>query len=162
MNFIDLEKLNIKREYNFVTKELVVELTTADTIFDLKEKFRTALNYFFDKTAIETYFDVKLITSDEAKNIDDADAFFTTAVNVFTSVFLDEMCIKPNQGRARERRLGVPESLQTISASMSLIKKNINMQTYCDRFNLSIDWDNGGLEYHYTLVPQRGDEDYDN
>lgn len=166
MKFVDLEKLKIINEYNFVTKELGLELSKADTIFDIKEKVRSALSGFFTPSQIETYFHITLtITAADGEsfdNIDDADAFFTTVVNVFTAVFLDEMCVKPYTGRPRERRLDVPEKLKMASISMSLLKKNVNMKTYCNRFNIGIEWTNNGIDYRYSMLPQKGDEDNDN
>ena len=162
MKFVDLEKLKIVREHNFATKEIGLILNHADTIFDIKEKIRRMLEDAFVRTKIETYFHVYLTTDEEIKDLDDADAFFTTVVNIFTAVFLDEMCIQPHIGRARERRLDVPENLKVATVNMSLLKKNINMQTYCDRFNIGIEWYNNSMEYQYNMVPQREDEDYDN
>ena len=162
MNFIDLEKLKITKEYNFVTIESDVQLDTADTVFVLKEKIRAALDYKFDRTAIETLYVINMTTAAPITDIDEADSFFTTVANVFSSVFLDMMCIQPHAGRKRERRLDVPEELKVASVNMSLLKKNVNMQTYCDRFNLVIEWQNGDMDYHYTMVPQRGDDEYDN
>ena len=162
MKFVDLEKLKIVREHNFATKEIGLVLNHADTIFDIKEKVRCLLEDFFVQTKIEVYFHVYLTTDETIKDLDDADAFFTTFVNIFTAVFLDEMCIKPHIGRARERRLDVPDTLKVATVNMSLLKRNINMKTYCDRFNIGIEWYNDGMEYQYNMVPQREDEDYDN
>lgn len=159
MKFVDLEKLKLIDDYSFITKELDLELTNADTIFDIKSKTRSVVEYLFDKTAIETLVKINLVMPEPIANLDDADAFFTTAVNVITSVVLDSMCIQPHKGRTRERRLDVPENLKVINVNMSLLKKCINMQTYCDRFNLVVDWTNNNMEYHYTMITQRGDEE---
>lgn len=159
MKFVDLEKLKLVNDYNFITKEFDLELTNADTIFDIKSKTRSAVEYLFDQTALETHIKVNLSLSEPIADLDDADAYFTTAVNVITSVILDSICIQPHKGRTRERRLDVPENLKVINANMSLLKKCINMQTYLNRFNISVDWTNNNIDYHYTMITQRGDEE---
>ena len=163
MNFIDLEKLKIDRQYNFTTTELGLTLSEADTIFVIKEKIRAELDYKMDSmtNAVPTLFLIDIETDKSIDNIDDADAFFTTAVNVIASVVLDSLCVQPHKGRPRERRLDVPEKLKVAHVNMSLLKKCINMKTYCDRFNLIIKWKNNNDDYHYGLVPQKGDEQND-
>lgn len=165
MYFVNLDTLKIEKHYNFKTKELDLELSPQDTIFDMKEKARNVLDHFFEETAIDTFFRVD-IQCGPINDPEDAEAFFTTVVNVFSAVFFDCMCIP--KGRMRERRLDVPENLKTIATNMSLLKRAINMQTYYKSFHLQIDWANpvtngilSDIYYSYDLVPQ-GDVQNDN
>lgn len=158
MKFVDLEKLKLISEHNYVTKEIAIELNASDTVFEIKNQTRSALDYMFDKTAIETLINITLHTKKTVDNLDDADAFFTTAVNIIISVVLDSLCVQPHKGRPRERRLDVPEKLKVANVSMSLLKKCVNTQTYLDRFNIHITWQNNGMDYHYNMLTPKGDQ----
>lgn len=163
MYFVNLKTLEIEKHFNYKTKELELSLLPTDTIFDIKEKSRNILDHFFDETELETFFHLDL-TSGPINDPEDAEAFFTTAVNVFSAVFFDCMCIP--KGRNRERRLDVPENLKVLATNMSLVKRAINMQTYYNSFHLQIDWVNpvtngivSDIYYTYELVPQGEHDD---
>jgi hypothetical protein len=165
MYFVNLDKLKIEKHYNFKTKEFDLILSPEDTIFDMKEKARNVLDNVFEETSIETFFKID-IQCGPINDPEDAESFFTTAVNVFSAVFFDCMCIP--KGRNRERRLDVPDNLKVISTNMSLLKRAINMQTYYNAFHLQIDWVNpvtngivSDIYYTYDLIPQ-GDKENDN
>lgn len=160
MKFVDLEKLKIISEHNYITKDIIIELNPSDTVFDIKNQTRSALEDIFNKTAIETLINITLNTKETIHSLDDADAFFTTAVNIIISVVLDSICVQPHKGRPRERRLDVPEKLKVANVSMSLLKKCVNTQTYFDRFNISIAWQNNDIDYHYNMLTPKG-EQYD-
>lgn len=165
MNFIDLEKLKITSEYNYVTKELSLQISPAAKLSEIREVARSSIMNALEKTKIETLYEITINTDEEVESLDDADAFFTTSVNIVGAIFLDLMCASPHTGRARERRLDVPEKLKIVQTNMSMLKRAVNMQTYCDRFNLVIKWvaKVGGnlIDYQYSMVPQKGDNDRD-
>ena len=162
MYFVDFEKLKFNRTGNYRTKELSLSLAASDTVIQVKEKTREALEYFFEETNIETLFDISL-DNIVFEDLEEADIFFTYAVNIISAIFLDSICLK--KPRARERRLDVPVKLKELASSLSLIKHLVNMTSYYDRFNLMIHWtaEINGVEheYHYTLVPQ-GENENDN
>lgn len=165
MYFVNLHTLKIEKHFNYKTKDIDLHLLPTDTIFNIKEKSRNVLDNLFDETEIETFFHIDLKCG-PINDPEEADAFFTTAVNVFSAVFFDCMCVP--KGRSRERRLDVPENLKQLATNMSLVKRAINMQTYYNSFHLQIEWINpvtngvvSDIYYRYDLVPQ-GDEDNDN
>ena len=50
------------------------------------------------------------------------------------------------------------EKLKVANVSMSLLKKCVNTQTYFDRFNISICWQNNDIDYHYNMLTPKGDQ----
>ena len=165
MNFIDLEKLKIITEHNYSTKELDLQMSPAAKLSEIREITRSSIAPIIEKTKIEMLYEITINTDEKVESLDDADAFFTTTVNIIGAIFLDLMCASPHTGRARERRLDVPEKLKVVQTNMSMLKRAVNMQTYCDRFNLIIKWvakvGDGLVDYQYTMVPQKGDDNHD-
>ena len=129
-------------------------MTQAETIFDIKEKARQALSYFFEPCAIECNYEIIIQRDVE----EDAEEFFLTAVNVISAIFFD--VITTSKGRKRERRLDVPEQLKVLKTNMSLLKRAINAQTQCDVFNLTITWpQKDGSVLTYGLVSQSKEDE---
>ena len=64
MKFIDLERLKLVSEHNYITKDIAIELSASDTVFDIKNKTRSALEDIFNKTAIETLINITLNTKE--------------------------------------------------------------------------------------------------
>ena len=154
MRFVDLNTLKITKGYNFKTKATEIDLTQAETIFDIKEKARQALSYFFEPCAIECNYEIIIQRDVE----EDAEEFFLTAVNVISAIFFD--VITTSKGRKRERRLDVPEQLKVLKTNMSLLKRAINAQTQCDVFNLTITWpQKDGSVLTYGLVSQSKEDE---
>lgn len=165
MYFIDLEKLGIKKGGLYKTKELTIDLGNSNNIFEIKQIIRDSLNYFFEETSIETLFKIQLEGGNHITDLDEADAYFITVVNIFSAIFFDSLCIP--KGRPRERRLDVPEELKKSAVSLSLLKKAINYQTYYQRLNLSITWsieifvegEKKIFDFKYDLIPEAAEND---
>jgi hypothetical protein len=155
MKFINLEKLKITKAGLYKTKEVNIDLQESNTVFEIKQHIRDSFDYLFEETALETLFDITIEGGAHVNSIEDADAYFTTVVNILTAIFFDSICIP--KGRPRERRLDVPENLKTVAASLSLLKKAINSQTYYNKFNLTVDWEahigEEVFDFHYDLIP---------
>lgn len=166
MKFIDLEKLKVVKESWFKTKEIEVALNSQNTIFEMKELFRNALKPFFQEdVSLATHFCLKIENDELIKDLDAADGFFTTAVNVFCAVLFEQLC--KTTGRIRERRLDVPENLRVAAINLSLLKRAINYTTYYNCFTISAEWgcnlmaDEGSqwCDFYYDLLPEVDDND---
>lgn len=158
MQFVDLDKIKIRKAYNFKTNELEIDLNNTATIFDIKERTRQAFNYFVESSGIENYYNVILNRQiNESDDSEEIECYFLTAVNIISAVFFDVMCT--TKGRPRERRLDVPENLKVLKTNMSLLKRAINAQTLVDCFNLTICWSTPFGELIYELVPQSKEEE---
>lgn len=72
---------------------------------------------------------------DGAPETIDADDFLHM-VNMILAFFFKELCL--DKGRNREHRMDVPENFKGLHASLASLKKAVNLQTKCNRFNISI------------------------
>lgn len=162
MYFLDLKDLKISKAYNFHTEELYIDVDANDNLIQMSQKIKQSIPNFEKEVELETFIDVLLTISNCGGDTALIDDVFTCATNVILST-LKEKLIKPNEGRARERRLDVPENLKVVNADMSLVKKLINHATWLNRFNVNITLcgdESSSLLYAFELVPQ-GDE-YEN
>lgn len=157
MKFVDFDKLKIISEHYYNTKLFDLELDVVDRVLDIKTKLADAIekdSTFKTPSAMTTLMQVDICAPAKGEEEED-EAFFTTVVNIVSSMLLESICIQPNTGRSRERRLDVPDKLRGISANMSLLKRCINLQTIFDRVNISINWydsKEGDLIYTYNMI----------
>ena len=152
MRFLDLDKLQVIKEYNFSTLAETIKVTDNMPMTQVKNLTRELCEKLFysDFIKIETFFDIQL----EADFKDNFEEQFEAFINVFTATFFDFICT--TGGRKRERRLDVPERLkEKVRVSTSALKKAINYQTLIDKFNLRVTYfaADGGL-YIYDLIDQ--------
>ena len=155
MQFVDLDKIKIKKSYSFKTNELEIDLNNTITIFDIKERVRQSFNYFIEESGIENYYQINIDKTDLQD--DDLEGYFITVVNIISAIFFDMMCT--TKGRPRERRLDVPEHLKVLKTNLSLLKRAINAKTLVDSFNLCICWNINDEQFVYELVPQSKEEE---
>lgn len=158
MQFVDLDKIKIRKAYNFKTNELDIDLNDTVTIFDIKERTRQSFNYFIEPSGIENYYNISINRAvSPSDDYEDIEGYFLTAVNIISAIFFDMMCT--TKGRPRERRLDVPENLKVLKTNMSLLKRAINAKTLVDCFNVTICWSTPFGELIYELVPQSKEEE---
>lgn len=152
MRFLDLDKLQVIKEYNFSTLTDTIKVSDNMPLSQVKELTKQMCQRLFYSNfiKIETFFDIQL----EADFSDNFEEQFESFINVFTATFFDFICT--SGGRKRERRLDVPERLkEKVRVSTSALKKAINYQTLIDKFNLRVTYfsADGGL-YIYDLIDQ--------
>lgn len=141
MLFIDLNKLRVVKDYRFQTYEIELSLgsttAAAKMLAQLREACRTLCA---DTPAIAASYVINI----DIPNIDEAT--FVTIVNLAAIAFFDAQV--QNGGRARERRLDIPESLHGVHVSAAQLKRAINALTKVNVFNLTV---NCG-DLHYMMV----------
>jgi hypothetical protein len=150
MLFINLDKLKIHKGYNFhtFTTEINDDQFLVGTIAHMKDAVEIALNKSFETLpSIDTVYEI--ILSGEGEANDDEAADFVVAINVIMSAFFNRIC--QNKGRARERRLDVPNTLKTLKCNLSLVKNAINSATLIDNFNVIIKY----KDLTYYLADER-------
>lgn len=153
MFFIDLKKLKIVKDYRPATWEFDVSLPIDVPALEVKHAVQNAIQELkrqFQDTplAIDYVFNIM-----KPVEVDDEEEFYSL-VNVFLLAFTEYFCL--DQGRPRERRLDVPDTLKSsVNCSRSLLKKMINAQTIRDIFNVTINWN----DLHFTLVDGKDEED---
>ncbi len=139
--FIDLEKLKITKTYNYLTKVIEptqeIDLHTI-SLFDFAAIFQAETVKVLETldSNTETCFLYRFNTADEKADEEEVELFIS-AINAIVGVFLRSI-IMPDQGRPRERRLGIPEAFNCINASKGLLRETINHKTLIDRFNIKI------------------------
>lgn len=137
MLFIDLSKLRVVKDYRFQTYETGLSLEStaaAKMLAQLREVCRTLCA---ETPAIAASYVINI----DMPNIDEVT--FITIVNLATIAFFDAQV--QNGGRARERRLDIPESLHGVHVSAAQLKRAINAPTKADVFNLIVNC--GDLHY---------------
>jgi hypothetical protein len=137
MLFLNLDKLKINKSYQYQTKSTVIgdesllQGTIAQIGFAAKNGLQEVLD---DMPAIECVYEF-IVNGDGVATEDEA-ADFISVVNIVLGAFFNRIC--QDKGRARERRLDVPENLKALKVNMSILKKAINSATIIDNFNIII------------------------
>lgn len=137
MLFISLDKLKLHKAYNYHTYTIEIDDTNylSGTIGQMKVAAENALSEAFEVLpAIDSVYEVVIVGEGDATGEEAED--FVSAINIITRAFFSR--ILKNEGRARERRLDVPEKLKVLKANMSIIKEAVNSKTLIDNFNLVI------------------------
>lgn len=147
MLFLNLDKLKIHKSYRHQT--FTVEINepglVTGAIGHMKVAAENALHESFDVLpAIDALYEITICGDGEA-NDEEIDGFLS-ATTIITRAFFSRILIK--EGRARERRLDVPENLKVMNANMSIIKEAVNSKTLIDNFNLHIVY----KDLHYWLI----------
>ena len=88
MQFIDLDKLKIRKVYNFKTTELWIDLNDIETIIEMKEAARQAFKAYITESGVENYYSIQI----DKEVCEDPESYFITAVNVISAVFFDSIC----------------------------------------------------------------------
>ena len=134
MLFIDLKKLKIVKDFHYNTVEREIKFNLDESVVAQSD----ALIGIFQEMIKPSPLAVSYIVDIQGEGLasDDEAYYFITAVNAICSIFFANM-IKED-GRKREHRFDVPENLQIIKTSRSIMKKAINQQTINDVFNLTI------------------------
>ena len=148
MQYIDLDKLKIRKVYNFKTTELWIDLNDIETIIEMKEAARQAFKAYITESGVENYYSIQI----DKEVCEDPESYFITAVNVFSAVFFDSICT--TKGRPRERRLDVPEQLKVAKTNMSMLKRAVNAQTIVNTFNFTINWSISGEDFGFNLLQE--------
>lgn len=155
MRFLYLTDIKVKKEFNYSTITLDLEISFNDGLKTMQEKAQKVLKPLFsrDVTALETLFYINLIVTDAPSDSGEKEDFFLTFTNVFMAEFFNNICL--DAGRPRERRLDVPERLKAASnISCSLLKQAVNSKTVFDTFNVQIEWNDNGSILGYNLIDQ--------
>ena len=87
MQFIDLDKLKIRKVYNFKTTELWIDLNDIETIIEMKEAARQAFKAYITESGVENYYSIRI----DKEVCEDPESYFITAVNVISAVFFDSI-----------------------------------------------------------------------
>lgn len=156
MRFIDLKSLKVVRDYVCKTQEVEIDLPNQREIpiKTIQELVYAALSDKYIKTELAVEYKIIFTTPKDffdfdEENIDDGYDIFTSMVNITLAIFFNNFIL--DEGRKRERRLDVPESLKKYArVNFSLLKKAINTKTYSDKFHLTIEWG----RYTYQLLDQ--------
>lgn len=94
---------------------------------------------------------------DDAKTCSPDD--FVTLVNLLNSNFLGKNILQLNseKGRARERRLDVPDNLLGVHTTRRILKNLLNEQTLVDKFNVQIRFNDTSAynTFVYNLVDKQ-------
>ena len=138
MLFVDLVNFKIKKEFQFQNIAILVSLPKKFTLQDVKNAVDARLPKLFElKPVIGCNYEIFIKTADgEEPATEEQACDFLTIVNVATACFFAQFVEK--EGRQRERRLDVPESLKALKVNMTLLKRAINHKTKADLFNLII------------------------
>ena len=146
LTYVDLKDLKVKTinlDEEIITKGTHIDVPKDLSISTLSSLIKPAVkNLVADLNENKIYnFAFDLLGEIEEEE-------FESAVNVILAAFF-EMMISSKLGRARERRLDVPENLKKeVNCNMSLLKRAINYKTVVDRFQLTI----GCRSLQYILV----------
>lgn len=162
MFFIDFNKKDITKEFNFHTVEIDVNLPSVEIgLKQLRELVHAQLAADLRPSPNATWYDIKVgieqnIYVDELSDIDKIDDFFLTLVNTINADLFKQ--ITSAEKRAGEYRLDVPLKLkQYVRASLTTLKEPVNYQTANDIINISITLDSRNTvlgEYHFDLIDQ--------
>lgn len=146
--FLNLNSLKVVIATNeeIITKGVVVNISENMSISALGTIMREAVkNLVADVNDDKVYNFAIGVQTDRYGELNEEE--FESAVNCALTYFFDALVGR--EGRARERRLDVPEHLKrNINCNMSLLKRAINYQTLVNNFQLEI----VGRGFIYNLV----------
>ena len=147
MLFIDLNKLKIIKEFNFLNYQGYIKLNKEDSMLKNTAIIKEVCTKLCEeKPAIGACYRIELDVNDATEED------FIGLVNLTTAVFFE--CFVKTGGRSRERRLDIPEKLTCAHISAGLLKRAVNTKTVTDVFNLVIDCG----DFHYIMLDTKETE----
>lgn len=146
MLFIDLEQLDIIESQDYRTIQINVALDSNNAAAEIKAQLDKACKSVTDFAATE--WPIQYIINIDCPKIKMDD--FITICNLATMSFFAAMVTEG--GRARERRLDIPTTMQKVHVSAGLLKRAINTKTVVNKFNLYIQCD----KCLYKMVDEKG------
>ena len=135
MLFIDLNKLKIIKEFNYKTQASEINLSFKDSFMSQSKMVVDYMQQLIIPSGLAISYDIT-INSNGGVASDEETEEFISIVNFLISVFFANMI--QEDGRKREHRFDVPEKLQPVKVSRSIMKKAVNQKTINDIFNLTI------------------------
>ncbi len=140
MYFINLNKLDIDKEYQYDTRLIhcempqnLADIQISDLAKEFKDQFELAIGD--TQTNLPTDFRLELDAEGEATD-EEIESFLSVANVALSALFAANIIVET--GRQREYRLAVPEKLAVANVSLSLLKRAINHQCHFNIFNLHI------------------------
>ena len=138
LDYLDLKELEVKTisiDEQIITKGMSVKIDDNMSISELSLISKEAAKILIEDLEADKIYNFGFdILSDNGVLSEET---FETLVNLLLAAFFNEIIGK--DGRARERRLDVPDNLkETVHCSRSMLKSAINHRTLVDRFQLSI------------------------
>ena len=151
MLFVNLDKMIIEDIDVAMTQTVETNITinADESVMYNQMVIQNACDLLFEQQTDDKPTVYKINLKNDEK-ITDED--FIGLVNLINAVFFNKFIIL-SKGRARERRLDIPDSLRSVHVSGGLLKRAINYATKCDIFNLVITYGNYiHEEYYYILA----------
>lgn len=163
MFFIDFNKKNIVKEFNFHTIEIELNLPSVQMgLKQLYEMIHTQLAAALRPSPNATWYNISInladqIFIDEPRDAEQADDFFLTVVNTINADLFKQITMADKR-RKGEYRLDVPPKIkQYVRTSLTMLKDPTNYETSNDIINISISLDTHNSllgEYHFDLIDQ--------
>lgn len=165
MKILNLDKIKIEDDNDVRFLGLTCDLTTKDfeslksldlATIKAAERMANVLN----QTTVDKNKSYLICFNfeycDDDTNLRSPDDFITL-VNLLNSNFLGKNLLQLNseKGRARERRLDVPDNLLGVHTTRRILKNLLNEQTLVDRFNVQIRFND---VFVYNLVDKQSVE----
>lgn len=150
MLFVDLDKLKITKNYNFLTESRVIgdSQLLQGTLAQVKDAVKIASQEMLaTKPAIECVYNFVIEGEGEASEDEAAD--FLVVVNAIIGSFFSVLV--KSEARERQYRLDVPARLKGLKINYGTLKKAVNNQTMTDVFNLTVEY----KDLKYVLVDEK-------
>ena len=143
MYFANFRTLKIEKDYNYLTKNIPLELHNGMSIKEVQSVISAALkDVDLEKTELGVLYKFEIKdANDKFKPANEAemqgclDLLYTVA-NI--AVPLTFAALKTGKGYPRERRLGVPDRLKPLHTSYSSVKSACNDEMITPKLNIVI------------------------
>lgn len=138
LTYLDLEELEIKTislDEQIITKGMNVKIDDNMSVSELSLISKAAAKTLIQELETDKIynFGFDILSNNGILSTET----FETLVNFLLAAFFNELTTK--DGRARERRLDVPDNLkENVHCSRSMLKNAINHRTIVDKFQLEI------------------------
>ena len=144
MYFANFRTLKIEKDYNYLTKNIPLELHNGMSIKEVQSVISAALkDVDLEKTELGVLykFEIKDTNNEFSRPTDEAEMkgladFLLTIANI--AIPLTFAALKTGKGYPRERRLGVPDRLKPLHTSYSSVKSACNDEMITPKLNIII------------------------
>ena len=152
MFFANFDTLKIEKQYNFITKNIPLNLHRDTSVKDMMNIIKTALEQEMpEKTTLGVlyHFEIQDISEEFPELNEDFEVeenlqpvldYLLTVAHI--AIPLTLQTLETGKGYKRERRLDVPDKLKPLHASYGALKRACNNEILTPLINIQIEYNN--------------------